>query len=294
MKPVIQSLSIAIVFCSGLVTGTASAQDALPCAKQGPADMACIPGGDFLRGSDSGPKNSRPRAKVWLQTFYMDVHEVTVERYSACVAAKKCRPARTIYDDYSRPQQPKVGVSWYHALAYCKAMGKRLPTEAQWEKAARGVDGRLYPWGDAAATCARAVIRDASGRGCGTKKKGRSPHKGRTLVVGTRPPNQYGLYDMCGNSWEWVHDWYSPSYKRCGKACLGPDPRGPCGGKRWCRGHKAKLVRGGSWYWPASWATTIFRRPHYPSNQPYHHFGFRCAATLDDAARMKPGEQRKR
>ena len=62
----------------------------------------------------------------------MDRHEVTVQRYNACVAARKCRPARTIYHDYSRPQQPKVGISWYHAVAYCKAMGQRLPTEVQW------------------------------------------------------------------------------------------------------------------------------------------------------------------
>jgi len=168
-----------------------------------------------------------------------------VQRYKACVAARKCRPARTIYDDYSRPKQPKVGVSWYHAVAYCKAMGQRLPTEAQWEKAARGTDGRLYPWGDQPATCKRAVIKDASGRSCGVKKKGRSPHKGRTLVVGTRPANQYGLFDMCGNSWEWVHDWYSPSYQRCGDACRGPRiPKAPAvasggaGGTRpsWCAG----------------------------------------------------------
>ena len=263
----------------------ANAQTALPCPARAPVEMACIPGGPFLRGSDDGPRNTRPRAKIWLQTFLMDRHEVTVERYRACVKAKKCRPARTVYNDYSRPRQPKVGVSWFHARAYCRAQGKQLPTEAQWEKAARGTDGRLYPWGDQPATCKLAVIKDARGRSCGIPKKGKAPHKGRTLVVGTRPPNQYGLYDMSGNSWEWVADWYSPSYARCGKGCLGPDPRGPCKGRSFCRGHKLKLVRGGSWYWPASWATSIFRRPHFPANKPYHHFGFRCAATVKQVDR---------
>jgi len=247
-------------------------------------DMGCVPGGWFLRGADDGPKHARPREKVWVQTFYMDRYEVTVERYVACVKAGKCKRAKTAYNDYSRPRQPKVGVSWYHAKTYCEVMGKTLPTEAQWEKAARGVDGRKFPWGDEPATCKRAIIMDRRGRrSCGVKKKGRKPEKGRTWEVGQRAPTQFGLYDMAGNSWEWVLDWYTSSYKRCGAACQGIEPKGPCGGAEPCKRLRRRVVRGGSWYWPASYATTYYRRSHVPGNKPYHHFGFRCAATVAQA-----------
>jgi len=252
--------------------------------------MACIPGGAFLRGSNAGPEHSTPQATIWLQTFYMDLYEVTVEAYDACVAAKKCKRARTIYNDFSRPRQPKVGVSWYDAVHYCEAQGKKLPTEAEWERAARGTDGRLYPWGDAVATCDEAIIMNSKGkRSCGVDKKGKRPDKGRTFEVGSRAPTLYGLYDMAGNSWEWVWDWYSKSYESCGDACQGINPLGPCDGEKRCRGHRRRVVRGGSWYWPASYATTIWRRSHVPSNDPYHHFGFRCAATASQASVLHKG-----
>ncbi|MCA9667233.1 MAG: SUMF1/EgtB/PvdO family nonheme iron enzyme [Myxococcales bacterium] len=256
----------------------------IACAKA-PEGMACIRGGPFLRGTNrKWPRNARPQATVWLQTFYMDKTEVTVAAFNACVKAKKCKPAKTWYSDYSRPRQPKVGVSWFDARNYCRAMGKHLPTEAQWEKAARGSDGRLHPWGNQRATCKRTVIKDHRGRSCGVKKlKGKHPEKGRTLVVGSRPPNQFGIYDMAGNAQEWVADWYTTSFARCGKDCLGVDPKGPCGGADKCPGYKLKMVRGGSWYWPAEHATCVFRRPHVPKNRPYHHFGFRCAASVDEA-----------
>ena len=254
-----------------------------PCA-DGPADMGCVLGGWFLRGSDKGPPHARPQAKVWVQTFYMDKNEVTVQRYKACVKVGKCKRARTYYNDYSRPLQPKVGVSWYHAVAYCKAMGKRLPTEAQWEKAARGTDGRTYPWGEEPATCKRAIIMDRRGRrSCGVKKQGKKPEKGRTWEVGKRPATQYGLFDMAGNSWEWVVDWYAPSYGKCGAPCQGIEPKGPCDGAEPCKRRRRRVVRGGSWYWPASYATTYYRRSHVPGNRPYHHFGFRCAASTEEA-----------
>lgn len=245
--------------------------------------MACIPGGEFLRGSDKGPKTARPQATVWVDTFYMDVTEVTVDAFDACVSAQKCKPARTIYEDFSRPKQPKVGVSWFDAVAYCKAVGKHLPTEAEWEKAARGTDGRLYPWGDEKATCERAVIKDARGRSCGVQKKGASRATGRTFEVASRAPTLHGLYDMAGNAWEWVADWYSQSYARCGAACAKDNPRGPCDGADTCAGHFDRVVRGGSWFWGGEYATTITRRAHHPDNEPYHHYGFRCAASADEA-----------
>lgn len=256
---------------------------AAPCMMRGVKDMGCVPGGVFLRGSNRGPKSTRPQAEVWIDTFYMDTTEVTVAAYDACVARGACEKARTIYEDYSRPRQPKVGVSWQHADRFCRENGKHLPTEAEWEKAARGTDGRLYPWGDEKATCKHAVIKDHRGRSCGVKKRGTSRDTGRTFEVASRAANQYGLYDMSGNAWEWVADWYSASYARCGKACTGENPKGPCAGAAACRGHFERVVRGGSWYWEAEYATTIARRAHAPENKPYHHYGFRCAASIPEA-----------
>ena len=291
--PIFWLLAGLLLWNSAAQAGPRSPPAALPCLATAPEGMACIPGGPFVRGSDGGPWSSRPQAAVWVQTFYIDRHEVTVARYQACVAAGKCRRARTVYSDYSRPRQPKVGVSWHHAVRFCRAMGQRLPTEAQWEKAARGTDGRRFPWGDQPATCQRAVIKDPKlGRSCGVRKQGKAPHKGRTLVVGSRPPNQYGLYDMAGNAWEWVHDWYSAGYARCGRACRGPDPRGPCRGRAPCRGRDMRVVRGGSWYWPGKMAATYYRRAHFPANKPYHHYGFRCAASVAQAEKIKNREQR--
>lgn len=258
----------------------AEAPAATPCPASPPEGMSCIPGGEFIRGSDNGPANERPASRVWVQTFLMDRYEVTTEQYKACMKAGKCPKAGPRYNDFSRPRQPVTGVSWYDAVAYCRAQGKRLPTEAEWEKAARGPDGNLYPWGNEKVTCKQAVIEDSRGRSCGIRKAGPAPEKGRTLEVGTRPAGIYDLYDMIGNSWEWVADWYSPSWAKCGTDCAGPDPKGPCGGADKCPGHRVKVVRGGSWYWPASYATGTYRRTHVPSNDPYHHFGFRCAVSI--------------
>lgn len=251
---------------------------ALPCLQAPPA-MSCIAGGFFVRGSDEGPNNARPEAKIWLQTYFMDQFEVTYAQYKACQSAKQCPRSGPRYSDFNHPKMPIQGVSWHDAVAYCSAQGKGLPTEAQWEKAARGPDGELYPWGDEPVTCERAILRDASGRSCGLKKAISKPEVGRPWDVGSRPVGRYGLYDMVGNSWEWVADWYSRGYEKCGEDCLGMDPRGPCGGAEKCAGHGMKIVRGGSWYWEDAKATGVYRRSHFPSNEPFHHFGFRCAAT---------------
>ncbi len=259
-----------------VATAAEASPAALPCGAT-PDGMACIAGGPFVRGTDGEPANARPRATLWVQTFWMDLREVTFGEYKACERKGKCPKAGPKYSDFNRPKQAMTGVNWFDARAYCQAQGKRLPTEAEWEKAARGPDGALHPWGNAPATCARAVIMDKSGRSCGVKKLHSQPEKGRVLEVATRPAGAYGLYDMSGNSWEWVADWFSPSYAKCGAACAGDNPKGPCGGADKCPGHHEKIVRGGSWYWPAHMATGVWRRPHAPDNEPFHHFGFRCA-----------------
>ena len=233
--------------------------------------------------------NHGPIHQITLETFYMDLTEVTYEAYQQCVKDGDCRRTRPAYNDYSRPKQPMVGMKWYDAHQYCQAQGKRLPTEAQWELAARGPDGDLYPWGNDPASCELAVIKSKKGRSCGVKKKPPSPHKGRTLEVGSRPAGRYGLFDMIGNAEEWVSDWHSRNWEECGKDCQGLNPRGPCpdqSPEKPCPGYARKAVRGGSWYWPASCATSWTRRPHFPKNKPYHHFGFRCAATLEDARKL--------
>ncbi len=265
--------------------------------------MACIRGGSFIRGSEAPrtcaqgevrriPKNEpnhRPVQTIFLPTYYLDLTEVTFADYQRCVTGNKCSPARPAYNDFSAPNQPMVGVTWFQAQAYCRAMGKHLPTEAQWEKAARGSQGELYPWGNEKPSCEKAVIRDTRGRGCGVQKAPPSPTKGKTSPVMSKPPGRYGIYDLIGNAEEWTADWYSSNWSNCGEDCAGFNPRGPCGDgdpAQPCPGRDRKVVRGGSWYWPASCATAWTRRPHYPENKPYHHFGFRCAATLNDARQI--------
>lgn len=268
-----------------------------PCG-QAPAGMACIPGGWTLRGLDTDEHtcklrfgrarkrpNARPAQRIWLQTFYLDRYEVTYAQFERCIKAGDC-PRRPEdgrwgprYTDFSRPDQPITGVNWYQARAYCRAAGKDLPTEAQWEKAARGSEGELYPWGDALVSCDHAVIQDRKGRSCGVKKRGTSS-TGRVLAVGSRPAGRYGIFDLIGNVEEWVLDWYTDDYDACGEACSGIDPRGPCDGKSPCPGRVHRIVRGGSWYYDAEHATSWHRRPHFPDNRApkrFHHFGFRCA-----------------
>ena len=231
--------------------------------------------------------NTLGEHRITLSTFFMDQYEVTNQAYQACVRARKCPKAGPNYRDFKRPNVPVTGVSWFDAVAYCKAQGKHLPTESEWEAAARGPEGALYPWKRGPATCANSVIQDpGKGRSCGVRKKWGSPKKGRVLEVGSRPAGRYGLFDMIGNAEEWTADWYSRDWSTCGIDCAQKDPKGPCGNQppeKTCRGHQRKVVRGGSWYWPTACAKSWTRRPHFPQNRPYHHFGFRCAADWHQA-----------
>jgi len=274
----------------GLIGGLL-APPVAPCRPEAPNGMACVPGGDFGRGMDGGPADAAPAARVFVQTFYMDRYEVTFGEYQACFARGKCPRAHPNYPDFDHPKQPMTGLRWSDAVAFCEAVGKHLPSEAEWEKAARGPDGAIYPWGDAPADCARAVIEDERGKSCGVPQRhGPAPEVGRPEVVGSRPTGHYGLFDMAGNSWEWVQDWYSPSYAACGAPCSAPDPRGPCGGLSPCAEHTKRVVRGGSWFWGPAHATGYYRRAHTPENAPvFHHFGFRCAASVGEGARLLAG-----
>ena len=249
--------------------------------------MKCIPAGEFIRGSNSYDPDEKPEAKIYVSEFYIDIYEVTNEDFGKCLQAGKCKTClqnktctyvgAKYGKPYQRPKQPAVGIPWYSAKEYCEFVGKRLPTESEWEKAARGPNGNIFPWGNEPATCERAIIEDEKGRkGCFPEKL--SPANLMTTQdVGSRPPGVYGLYDMAGNSWEWVSDWYVP-YSKCGEDCFEKDPKGPCKGAENCPGMKYKVLKSGSWWWPAHYARASKRRYNDPGfKEQYHHFGFRCA-----------------
>lgn len=280
------------ISCFCLFSVNACSHESRGCAQK-ISGMACIPAGEFVRGSNSYDADEKPEEKIYISEFYIDIHEVTNKEFNECLAAGKCRECiksgkcdRVVprYGKrYMHDNQPAIGVSWYTAREYCTFRNKRLPTEAEWEKAARGPNGNLYPWGNEPATCERAIIQVGEGKraikGCLPKRLEPEWHM-HTAPVMSRPPGVYSLYDMAGNVHEWVNDWYSNSYSECGDKCRGKDPKGPCDGAETCPGHKERSVRGGSWWWTASYARGSKRRPHYPENMPlvhYHHFGFRCA-----------------
>ena len=180
------------------------------------------------------------------------------------------------YDDFEDPRQPVVAIDWFNARAYCLWAGKRLPTEAEWEKASRGTDGRTYPWGEERATCARAALR-----GC---------EPDTTRAVGSFDPGAWGLYDMAGNAYEFVQDWYSSCYRgctgECGAECDGPDPQGPCAGADECPGRNRRILKGGSWYWGPDKARSAHRRPMRADHHG-HRLGFRCAMSAPAAASLE-------
>jgi len=282
---------VALEVAAGLAASPASSPVVEPCGAV-PEGMACVPAGPFVRGAEADrhdcPQGGQrrpyrgvnaPRMTIDLDAFLMDLTEVTVSEWGGCVAARVCKRAGPLYRDFDRPAQPIVGVSWFDADTFCRWKGKRLPTEAEWEKAARGPDGEANPFGDAPLTCANAVIMDDRGRSCGVDNRSERAGTGRVLEVRSRPPGRYGIFDLAGNAEEWVADWWTPSYAACGAACAGKNPKGPCDGARSCEGMTWRSVRGGSWYWPAEHASGFHRRRHFPANEAktFHHFGFRCA-----------------
>ncbi len=213
-------------------------------------DRVAIPAGPFTAGSTRGDEDERPVRKVTVKLFAIDRTEVTRGDYAACVAAGHCKATteKTVADG-SQATLPITGVDWNDAQAYCKFAGGRLPSEVEWEKAARGTDGREYPWGNDI-DCAHANWGSFEGEGpCA----GNNP--GHPVAVGQYPTgaSPYGLLDMGGNVWEWVADRYDG------------DP-----GRR--------VVRGGS-------CCTFFVGPRAANRNawaPDHRdgdLGFRCAAS---------------
>lgn len=256
--------------------------------------VTCIRGGWFERGVDinsdgchqmgdpaDAELSATPAGRIWVDTFYIDQKEVTNADYAGCVQDGVCRDVSALYRDFDRDAQPHTGGSWFDAMAFCQWRGMTLPTEAQFELAARGKNGTRTPFGNDLVTCDNAVIENKDGRSCGVTKRGSHPEKGRVFEVASRPAGHFGIYDLVGNAEEWVLDWWTPSWEACGDSCAGLNPRGPCDGARDCDGHRFRAVRGGSWYWGPECATGYHRRRYQPSNDPPHHFGFRCAVAAD-------------
>lgn len=267
-----------------------------------------IPGGRFVMGSTPkemeqavelcekeplGPEHCRPtehdigpfiRAEgnaheVTLSDFEIDRTEVTVERYGRCVAAGACSPPSFPPADprYDRPQYPVTHVRWQDAEAYCRWIDGRLPTEAEWEFAARGRQNRTFPWGE---LYNPRLANHGSSVSAVPGAFGEEPSDGRDGFVGLAPVGSFpdgasanGLLDMAGNVAEWVSDWYdrdADGYGYAGKAVT--NPRGPDFGL----GH---VTRGGSYRDGAHWLRTAARRPGlYASRET----GFRCAYDLGD------------
>jgi formylglycine-generating enzyme required for sulfatase activity len=164
-------------------------------------DRVTIPAGDFVQGS-TRVDDERPVRTVHLGAFKIDRTEVTRGMYARCVAARRC--GKTAVDLQTEPQLPMINVTWHEARAFCTYAGGRLPTEAEWEKAARGSDGREFPWGNDAA-CARGNWGNFEGEGpCA----GKNP--GHPVAVGSYPDgaSPFGVLDLAGNVWEWVEDKY--------------------------------------------------------------------------------------
>jgi formylglycine-generating enzyme required for sulfatase activity/serine/threonine protein kinase len=240
-------------------------------------EMAWIPAGTFKMGEEEGVgyqecqkyydeckeawfTDEDPIHEVYLDVYAIDIYEVTNELFAECVAAGVCKnPGGSDYGNAQYDEHPVVYVSWNDAEAYCEWRGARLPTEAEWEKAARGgLVGKLYPWGDENPICTKGAENGAQYNKC----------NGQTVAVGSFASNGYGLYDMAGNVWEWVADWYNESYY---SQALERNPLGPNTGEY-------RVLRGGSWYSNPYYLRVANRGRGCPDVARYG-FGFRCAGS---------------
>jgi serine/threonine-protein kinase len=246
-------------------------------------EMGYVPAGEFSMGSKDGESDQSPVHTVYLDAFYIDKHEVTLAQFAQFVdetnyvtTAEERGWSYVLEGDtwrledgaywrepgwkgeITKEQSPVIHVSWIDARMYCEWAGGRLPTEAEWEKAARGgLEGQLYPWGNEAPVCTLGAVNGAQYKKC----------EGQTMEVASFAGNGYGLFDMSGNVWEWVADWYDGHYY-----ADSPDenPTGPSDGKN-------RVLRGGSWNYDQVFLQVTYRFNIEPDNT-FNFIGFRCAS----------------
>ncbi len=245
--------------------------------------MVSVPAGSFQMGcneavDDQCDSDESPYHAVTLSAYKIDKYEVTSGEYQKCVDAGDCNNdngdephyleySEALYCNFGatgKGDHPMNCVSWYGAKAYCAWAGKRLPTEAEWEKAARGTEGAKYPWGnEPEVSCEYAIMCDSETEtsGCGTDS---------TWVVGSKEKGKspYGTYDMIGNVWEWTNDWYGSYYYETAPS---ENPAGPESGV-------SRVLRGGSWSDIGDYGDLrASNRLKYDPDNRDGSFGFRCA-----------------
>jgi formylglycine-generating enzyme required for sulfatase activity len=251
-------------------------------AKEDPTEWVLVPAGEFSMGAEGAPATADegPKHKVYLDAFYIGKYEVSNRQYHTFVKATGHR-----FPDNSDPKYdlwrgdtmlegvadlPTVNVSWDDADAYCKWAGGRLPTEAEWEKAARGTDGRSYPWGNELVSANRANFSiDPVAIWDGIASLGKVDQ----YEYGRSP---YGAYEMAGNVWEWVQDWYDEAYY---KNSPDKNPQGPASGQ-------ARVIRGGSWQNNAETLRSANRNKQGPAERRIY-IGFRCAKDAHDVRQVQ-------
>jgi len=242
---------------------------ALVALKSAPLDseydaMMSIPAGDFLMGNDQGQNSEKPVRQIYLDAYWIDKYEVPMAQFYAFVAATGHREPRLAgylalasvdLATFVAPANPVVGVSWEDARAYCQWQGKRLPSEAEWEKAAKGRRQRMWPWGN----MPNPQLTNLDG--VEDHFQGTAPVD--SFQAGRSP---YGVFNMTGNAMEWVNDWYDERYY----AVMPPkNPPSPSIGDE-------KVIRGGSWHDSFRYAHTYSRFKMLPEYRDAT-IGFRCA-----------------
>ena len=222
--------------------------------------LVLVPGGEFVMGSRSGEVPERREHTVSLSPFRIDRYETTQAMFARYLAATRSAPPTCFWDPVAMANHPVVCVRWWDAKAYCEWTRGRLPTEAEWEMAARGKDRRLYPWGFEPAGCSRAIMEGGTNQGgCGANF---------AQPVGSRPQgaSPFGVQDMSGNAAEWVYDYFDEDYY--GDS---PDsnPKGPAQGS-------LKVIRGGSWGDNMPRYLSATQRSRKVPEEANKYVGFRC------------------
>ena len=230
-----------------------------------PEGMVYVPDGYFVMGSDDSlAKEEKPAHQVYLKGFFIDRYEVSNRDYEVFLQETGRPPPKYWYDErFNDPDQPVVGVSWKDATAYAKWANKRLPTEAEWEKAARGKEGFTWPWGNDRKKFYLSIYLNI--HGIADNFEYTSPID--RFILGRSP---YNAYNMAGNVWEWCQDWFDTHYYKYSPEI---NPQGP-------RSGIYKVLRGGSWVNKIYNVSTTKRVRNYPDAK-LNIYGFRCAKSID-------------